>query len=383
MADINDYLKNYQTVQSSLPATPPMPQQLTDTSNQLTSANQNLTSLSSGAGDFSKKLEQALLEHYDYNKDLITQRNQAQTSYLSAPEEARQKYSDIFDPFAREALISKHVAQKLEPYSTYTDLLGERKANIADIVGKTNTGYQANVQAARDLVNSLTGNYNRQWGEYQQGISNQQSQAKTTQDLLDQYYTGVKNTTDQAYKDRALKQALDIANTEEAGRTARSLIPSATEKKQKEDESFLQTTYQAIQNPIPTGYGTPEQAAKSMASKRPDLANQIIAAYKVVTGKDLPGYEKESASVAAETNRNVQEALTRGTRQEAEAFLTSKGVEVNDKISKLLDQTYGTPNIVSKGTQTIKDIWGGITGTQGTKNNIQNDVNLNSNPLGI
>ena len=383
MADINDYLKNYQAVQSSLPATPPMPQGLTDTSNQLSAANQSLTSLSSGAGDFSKKLEQALLEHYDYNKDLITQRNQAQTSYLSAPAVAREKYADVFNPFTKEKLVSQYTAQALEPYSTYTDLLGERKANIADIVGQTNTGYQSNVQAARDLVNSLTGTYGRQWNEYQQGISNQQSQAKSVQDLLDQYYTGEKNTAEQEYKDRALKQALDIANTAEAGRTARSIIPSATEQKQKEDESFLQTTYQAIQNPIPTGYGTAEQAAKSMASKRPDLANQIIAAYKMVTGKDLPGYEKESVSVAAETNRNVQEALTKNSRQEAESFLNSKGVVVDDKISKLLDQTYGTPNIVSKGTQAIKDIWGGVTGTQGTKNNIKNDVKLDSNPLGI
>ena len=342
MADINDYLQNYQAVQSSLPTlTEPSPQ-VAGLAAQAAEAGKTLGALTTGQSDFSQKLEKALLEQYDYNKDLIEQRSKAQTGYLTAPSVAREKYADVFDPFARERLVSTYQAQALEPYTTLTDLLQQRKGNIADIVKAAAGGYQSQISGAEAYANTLANQYQMAWNQYTNQIQQQQQQQKTTQDLLSDYLG-------QDYKDRALQQALDIALMEETGRTSRTGQPTATETKQQADLDFLQKFSSSINNPAMLGQLGAENILKGYIEARPDLISSMSKIYESVTGGAVPGPAKESTGVAADRQRAIQQALTLGSRDEAEQYLIDQGFDPGDKVLKpVLDKKWKEPSALEK-----------------------------------
>jgi len=100
-----------------------------------------------------QKLKQALQEKLDYNKDIIDQQSKAQADYFAAPAQARAQYQDITNPFDREALVAKAVANAYSPYAALSSILQNRQGSVSDII---NSGVGAFNSAATAEQNDAT-----------------------------------------------------------------------------------------------------------------------------------------------------------------------------------------------------------------------------------
>ena len=105
------------------------------------------------------KLRDAINEKLDYNKDLITQKNDAMSNYFAAPSEARVKYADIWDPAKREALVARDTSQALVPYSNLQDILSGRMGSINNLVGAAGENARADLTAATNAAALSRQNY--------------------------------------------------------------------------------------------------------------------------------------------------------------------------------------------------------------------------------
>lgn len=128
------------------------------------------------------QLKQAVQQKLDYNKDLIQQQSGAAADYFAAPAEARAMYQDVHNPFEREKLVSQYRTQQLQPYSTLTDLLGQRMGNVSDIISSGVQGWQGMTDAARAGTQLAQQGYQNVLGEYGMGTDMyQQAQAREIQ----------------------------------------------------------------------------------------------------------------------------------------------------------------------------------------------------------
>lgn len=138
-------------------------------------ASQNAVNYASAASLLPDKLKQAIQEKLNYNKDIIEQKNRAQSEYFAAPSAAREKYQDIWNPFQREALVSKARTNAYLPYANMVDIQNQRMGTIADIInagtgafGSAVTAAQGGAELARqnwaDLITMADKNVSlRQW----------------------------------------------------------------------------------------------------------------------------------------------------------------------------------------------------------------------------
>jgi len=152
----------------------------------LTSARDSANSAAAGVIDMSRqvnllpyKLRDAINEKLDYNKDLITQKNKAMEDYFAAPAESRQKYSDIWNPTQREALVSRSTAQAYTPYANLQDILATRQGGINDLISGAGANARADLATANDSASLLRQQYQDLLGEAD----------KKTQLALDVYKT--------------------------------------------------------------------------------------------------------------------------------------------------------------------------------------------------
>lgn len=104
------------------------------------------------ASSLPQKLEQAIQEKLDYNKDLISEKNKAQADYIAAPAVAREKYQDIFNPFTRESLVAQEKAGAYVPYANLVDILGQRQNSVKDTIQTALSAYQSAVTAAENAA---------------------------------------------------------------------------------------------------------------------------------------------------------------------------------------------------------------------------------------
>ena len=109
-------------------------------------------------------LKSAINEKLDYNKDLINQKNISMTDYFNAPSAARLQYQDIFNPFQREALVSKSVNNAYLPYANNQDILTQRLGSISDIINQATGAFGAQVTSAQGAATAAENKYARLFG---------------------------------------------------------------------------------------------------------------------------------------------------------------------------------------------------------------------------
>lgn len=97
-------------------------------------------------------LKTAINEKLDYNKGLIEEKNKSMVDYFNAPSQARADYADIFNPFQREALVSKAVNNAYLPFATNQDVLKMRLGSIQDIIGAATGAFNAKVTAKQNAA---------------------------------------------------------------------------------------------------------------------------------------------------------------------------------------------------------------------------------------
>jgi len=129
---------------------------------QAQNAGQTAVNYASAAGQLPTKLREAIMNKVDYNKDIITEQNEAMADYFAAPAESRDKYQNIWNPFKREALVSRSVANAYAPYATLTDVLGQRMGRIEDIIGAGTGAFDSAVTAQQGAYNLARQGYEDQ-----------------------------------------------------------------------------------------------------------------------------------------------------------------------------------------------------------------------------
>lgn len=121
------------------------------------------------------KLKEALQQKLDYNKDIIGQSTDALGNYIAAPAQAREQFSNVWDPFKREALVANARSEAFKPYQFFQDILGQRMGQVSDIVGQGVAGWQGIVQQAQALAQLAQQKYAQAYQEYM-GAAGMQSE---------------------------------------------------------------------------------------------------------------------------------------------------------------------------------------------------------------
>ncbi len=112
-------------------------------------------------------LKEKATEAYGASQDIIQPLDVATQQYLGAPQEARVKYQDIFNPFARENLIQQYTSGKALPMLGLQSVLGQRFGGVGDIIEKGTGAYQAQATAAQSKAELARQLYGDVFGEYQ------------------------------------------------------------------------------------------------------------------------------------------------------------------------------------------------------------------------
>jgi hypothetical protein len=153
MADVNAYYNNIGTALA--------PQQkAVDTA---TSQYQNDLI---GGSNLTQQLQDALNNKVNNSKDLSNQMATTMADYFQAPSAARVKYADIWDPAVREKLVAGDVAQALQPYDVFSNILKTRTGNLADLVSNGVAGWKAKTDADLAGITSAQNNYSNTMDQY-------------------------------------------------------------------------------------------------------------------------------------------------------------------------------------------------------------------------
>lgn len=127
-----------------------IPQNVLDLRNTAQQAMQTAGAYAAGEPTVSDVLRQKVTEAYANNQDIVAPLDKATTEYLSAPATGREKYQDIFNPFARERLVSQYVGTQALPMLSLSNIYGNRVGRIEDTIGAGTRGYQAAGQLAQN-----------------------------------------------------------------------------------------------------------------------------------------------------------------------------------------------------------------------------------------
>lgn len=144
------------------------------------SSGQLATQYATAAGSLPQKLEQAVKEKLDYNRSLIEEKNQAFANYTTAAPAAREKYSNVFDPFAREKLVAQERATAYMPYANSSDILKTSMGNMNDIINNAVGAFSGAVQAAQGASQDARQKYQDafDWAKTMADIEMQKQQEK-------------------------------------------------------------------------------------------------------------------------------------------------------------------------------------------------------------
>lgn len=140
---------------------------------EVTNARARAQELTGAAGQYSAAeptisdlLRQKVQQAYADNQDIVAPLDEATTNYISAPSEARSQYENIFNPFQREALVSRYTANQALPMLSLSNIYGNRMGRIDDTIGAGTRAFQAaaaakaaEAQQANQLYNTLLNEY--------------------------------------------------------------------------------------------------------------------------------------------------------------------------------------------------------------------------------
>lgn len=119
---------------------------------------------------FSSDFERAYGEATNYNKDLITDRNNAIGEMQALPGQLSEQYynSPVRNPLAQEALIGTRKANISSNIGTLTDLLTARRARYEDVLSKQLAAYESDAQRAQQAAEN-------QWRLYQDALNREEA----------------------------------------------------------------------------------------------------------------------------------------------------------------------------------------------------------------
>lgn len=126
-------------------------------------------------------LKQKVTEAYSSNQDIVKPLDEATMAYLTAPQEGREKYENIFNPFSRERLVSQYTANKALPMLSLSNIYGQRAGRIEDTLGAGVRGYQAATTAAQNQAQLQRQSYEDALSEWKMLTDLEQSQQKINQ----------------------------------------------------------------------------------------------------------------------------------------------------------------------------------------------------------
>jgi hypothetical protein len=127
---------------------------LTAAAGAVDTANATASQYQTAAANLPSQLTSAINEKLDYNKDLITTKNQSMVDYFNAPSAARLEYQDIFNPFQREALVQTATNNSYLTYKNNQDILNARTGSIQDIISKATGAFNSQVKSAENAAAS-------------------------------------------------------------------------------------------------------------------------------------------------------------------------------------------------------------------------------------
>jgi hypothetical protein len=119
----------------------------------------NVASMSSQVNQLPYKLRDAINKKLDNNRDLIEQKNKAKEDYFSSAAEGREQYQDIFNPFQREALVTRGRNQAYTPYANLQDILATRQGGIENLIGAAGTQARGDLDSATNQASLLQQQY--------------------------------------------------------------------------------------------------------------------------------------------------------------------------------------------------------------------------------
>lgn len=132
-------------------------------------------------------IKQKALDAYNASQDIIKPLDVATQEYLTAPQVAREKYQDIFNPFSREKLVAQYVGNQSLPMLSLSSILGQRFGRIEDIIGAGTRAYQAQTTSAQSAAELARQHYSDLMTEYQlTQPQNQWLDLGTTKALVDE-----------------------------------------------------------------------------------------------------------------------------------------------------------------------------------------------------
>ena len=141
--------------------------------------------LTSGQYTVGDVLKQKALDAYGASQDIVKPLDVATQEYLTAPQVAREKYADVFDPFARERLTAQYTGQQALPMLSLASILGQRFGRVEDVIGAGTRAYQAQTSAAQQAAQLGRQSYTDLLSEYQLIQQLAQQQWQRQQDELE------------------------------------------------------------------------------------------------------------------------------------------------------------------------------------------------------
>ena len=185
----------------------PLPTEITTAGQQARTAATRAGEMAVGEVTVGDALRKKIAEVYQDSQDIVQPLDVATSEYVSAPAVAREKYQDIFNPFAREKLVSQYTGTQALPMLSLSSILGQRFGRIEDLIGAGTRAYSAQALAAQQAA---------------------QQQRLGYTDLLSQYGTE-QDLRQQAFENEwAIKQLLGGNITLPSGETIR--VPSQVER---------------------------------------------------------------------------------------------------------------------------------------------------------
>lgn len=183
----------------NLQSTMTIPDEVKQAREAATATGNKLGAMSAAEGSISDVLRQKIIEAYQNNEDITVPLDAATQTYLNAPQAAREKYQNIFNPFQRENLVSQYQGNAALPMLSLSNIYGNRVGRIDDTIGAGTRAYSASVEAARNTAEMATQNYKNLLDEYvtgeQLGLDREKFEYSKLQDSRSGSGTGIPGVT--------------------------------------------------------------------------------------------------------------------------------------------------------------------------------------------
>lgn len=111
-------------------------------------------------------LRQKITEAYASSQDIVKPLDVATQNYLGAPQQAREKYQNIFNPFQRENLVSQYTGNQALPMLSLSSILGQRFGRIDDTINAGTNAFRSQTIADREKAQQASGLYSSLLDEY-------------------------------------------------------------------------------------------------------------------------------------------------------------------------------------------------------------------------